>query len=94
MNDNEDGGNIIKFDQVQGDKVAKEESEKLPTGPYVIHDIDDMEWFANGFCIFTTSHIAIMKETPHGATPVLVVPLHRVKAVFSDDEDVQPLLPL
>lgn len=90
-NDNEDGGNVIQFGQVKG---GKPEDEKLPTGPYTIVDIDGIEWYATGFCIFTTSHIAIMKETPQGATPILVVPLNRVRAVFADDEEPQLQLPV
>lgn len=82
-----DNDNIITFGQVKGGKTEAE-AEKLPTALYTIVDIDDQEWDATGFCIFTTSHIAIMKETPQGATPVLVVPLHRVKAVFIDDDEV------
>lgn len=83
-NDNEDGGNVIQFGQIKGDKPQE---ERLPTADYTVEDIDHNLFHEHGFCIFTTSHIAIMKETPQGATPVLIVPLHRTLAAYIDEDD-------
>lgn len=89
MSDDED--NVFRLVPGGNGQGPKSEEEKLPTAHYTIEDIEGEFFSEVGFCIFTTSHVAIMKETPQGATPVLIVPLHRVKAAYIDDE--QPNLP-
>lgn len=89
----DDDNNVFRFGAVQGGKAAKEEEEKrIPENDYVVVDIDDQEWFASGFLIFTPHHLAIMRDTGEGAVPVLVLPILRVKASelvepeFDEDE--------
>jgi len=56
---------------------------------YIVLDVDGKEHFASGFLLFTSQHVAIMRETAKGALPVLVVPLSRVVAaeLIEDDEE-------
>ena len=59
---------------------------------YAILDIDDQEWQATGFLIFTSQHVCVMSEDENGAAmPVFLIPLNRVKVVelmeFIDDDD-------
>lgn len=85
MNDN-----ISHFGVVQGGKAADSEEDSIPSLPYVLEDIDNNQFFGEGFLIFTSQHVAIMKETTKGAVPAMVVPLNRLKVaeLVEDDEQV------
>lgn len=82
-----DDDNIFSIHQ--GGKAANEE-ETLPQNDYYITDVDDEDYFGTGFCIFTTHHVAIMKDTGKGAIPVVVIPLLRIKSVeLVEDDEVE-----
>jgi len=80
-----DDDNIFHLGTINGGK-GKEEEAKFPSNHYVITDIEDVEWFAEGFLIFTPHHVAIMKTTELGAVPDIVIPIGRVKAAQMCDE--------
>lgn len=69
--------NIIKFGDIQGGKQANE--DEFPKNYYVIIDIDDQEYYAEGYLLFTSQHVCIMKTTNKGPVAALMLPLHRVK---------------
>ena len=54
------------------------EEKKISEHTYAILDINGQEWLTSGFLIFTSHHVAIMRETDEGAVPVFVMPLDRV----------------
>lgn len=82
MNDN-----VIPF------KVADKEP-KLPNNDYLVVDINNEEFDVNGFLVFTTHHIAVMKEVDGNSIPSFVLPLHRLDHVeLIDDEGVDTELP-
>lgn len=83
MNDN-----ITQFGVVNGGKTEETE-DSIPTLPYILEDIDGNQFPAEGFLIFTSQHVAIMRDTGKGAVPVMVVPLNRLKVaeLFEDDEE-------
>lgn len=92
--DNDNGGNI--FSMVNGGKNgAAPVTETLPQNDYAITDMSGDVFFAHGFCIFTTHHVAVMLDDGKGkgAIPVLVVPLTNVKAVELDEDDDEETLP-
>lgn len=62
----------------------------LPQNAYSIIDIDGNEHFAEGFLVFTSQHIAIMRDTGGGnGLPVLVMPLDQVRiAELLEDDDL------
>lgn len=76
---NDDNDNVFRLGSVKGGKDTTAE-ETIPVNDYVIMDLDGTEFFGTGFMIFTSHHIAIMKDNGNGAIPVLVVPIARVKA--------------
>lgn len=86
MNDN-----VLPFGAPKPNKTGDnvETGEKFPENNYVITDIDDEDFFARGFLIFTPHHCAIMNDLGSGAVPVLVVPLIRVKVaeMVTEEED-------
>lgn len=53
-------------------------ADTVPQNDYIIVDVQDNEYFAKGFLLFTPQHVAIMRETENGPIPALVVPLGRV----------------
>jgi hypothetical protein len=70
--------------------VPGSKEQSIPESPYVIVDNEDIEHYGNGFLIFTSHHIAIMKELPGlGALPIALVPIGNVKYAerLEDDED-------
>ncbi len=80
MNDD----NIVKFGSVQGGKS----DEKFPSYPYVIEDIGENEYYAEGYLIFTSHHVCVMEDSDNGPVTAIMVPLDRVKVVGLDkDED-------
>jgi len=72
-----DDDNIFQFGAIAG---GKDDEPKFPSNDYVIIDIEDHEWYATGFLLFTPHHLAIMKTTSFGGIPSLVLPIGRVKA--------------
>lgn len=94
MDDNDEPKNIFKFGTITGGKeVEEQEDTKLPPQhDYMVVDLDDNAFEVNGFLIFTTHHLAIMKNDGDGVIPALVLPFERVKAagltsVFDTNED-------
>lgn len=68
------------------------QKDEIPTSDYVVTSLNGEEFFASGFLVFTSHHIAVMRDTGAGALPVLVVPLTMVSAAElvedNDDEEV------
>lgn len=90
MDDTEEPKNIFKFGTVVDG--GKKEEDAIPQNDYIIIDTDDVEYFVNGFLIFTPHHLAIMTDLGDGPIPALVTPIARVKtavlaSLMSDDED-------
>lgn len=92
--DNED--NIVKFGAIQGGKTetpAKEDD--LPQNTYAITDVDGVTVFCDGFLVFTSHHIAVMKDLgDKGAIPAMVFPLSMVKCaelVEPGEDDTEEL---
>jgi hypothetical protein len=89
MNDN-----VMPFGAIQGGKQDTE--QKLPQNNYVLEDVNGDAYPATGFLIFTTQHVAVMKDTKDGAIPVLVMPLTLLKVAelveeyVGDDEEELP----
>ena len=75
--------NIVQFGQVKGGKS----DEKFPSYPYSILDIDDQDYYTEGYLIFTSHHVCVMTEGDNGPVTALMVPLHRVKLVEIVDAD-------
>lgn len=71
----------------KADNDAVAESDNIPQHSYVIVNHDGEEFSADGFLLFTSQHVAIMRDNGTGALPVLVVPLSEVKfAEIVEDE--------
>lgn len=99
MNDNTQGPEDPKpFRVITGGKSEYVAEQATPTQPaqsdipqnvYVIVDINGDEHFAEGFLLFTSQHIAIMRDTGSGALPILVMPLDKVFSaeLLEDDSD-------
>lgn len=88
MTDETKDDNVFRFGSIQGGKTEDTDADALPINEYVIVTHNGEEHFAEGFLLFTSQHIAVMRETPEGALPVLVVPL--VQVVFAqlvEDDD-------
>lgn len=83
----DDDNNIIKFGSIEGGKSGDKE---FPANPYVIVDIDDIEYDCEGYLIFTTHHVCIMEEgDENGPVTALMIPMSRVKRVFIDDSETE-----
>ena len=80
-----DDTNIFKVIQGGG---TEPKNDKFKANDYQILDIDDEVFSAMGFAIFTSQHVAIMRDDGDGPAPVLIVPLGRVKAVKMIDEEL------
>lgn len=77
--------NVTKLFSVVSDNT--QEADK-PSQSYYIQDIDGEEFVRDGFCVFTSQHVAIMRDQQDGsATPILVIPLARVKIVDLIEDD-------
>jgi hypothetical protein len=90
--DDMDNGNIFRPTIFAGGKEHTESEEphtQFPSNDYVITDMQGFEWYATGFLIFTSHHVAIMKSTGEGtAIPALIIPIGNVKAAeLVEDED-------
>lgn len=76
--------NIVSFGSIQGGR----QEEEFPSNPYVITDIDDNSIFGTGYLIFTNAHVCIMEERGNGPVASVMVPLHRVKVVELNDDEI------
>lgn len=81
-----DDNNIIQFGSISGGKTK---GGAFPTNPYVIYDIDDKDYYAEGYLIFTSHHVCIMEEHDDGPVAGLMVPLSRVRLVTIVDDDYE-----
>ena len=79
-----DDTNIFKVIQGGG----KTDDTKTEVYDYEIEDLDGNVFNALGFLIFTTQHVAIMRDEGSGPIPVLIVPLGLVKAASLVDEEL------
>lgn len=61
------------------DTATPEVESELPNDDYVIVDRDGDEFYGSGFMVFTGQHVAIMRDSPKGPFPVLLLPLDKVK---------------
>lgn len=87
MSDNDD--NVIKFGSHVGGNKTPDAKEEFPAYPYVIVDIDDNEYFYDGYLIFTTHHVCIMEDGGEkGPVTGFMMPMHRVKLVSLVDEEI------
>lgn len=59
--------------------VPTDAKQITPENDYVICTVDGDELYGTGFLVFTSHHIAVMRDIEQGALPVLVVPLDKVK---------------
>lgn len=68
------------------------EEEKLPQNDYCLTNLQDEDYFAHGFLIFTTHHVAVMRDDGKGAIPVLIMPLSnfRVAEIVEESEEDLP----
>lgn len=67
--------NVYQFGKIKGGK----DDNAVPENDYVVVDMDDDEYFAKGFLIFTPHHLAIMQDKGQGPVPTLCLPIGRVK---------------
>lgn len=67
---------------------APESTDGIPQNEYRIVDIEGAEYFHEGFLLFTSQHIAVMRDTEQGALPIFILPLNRLAfaELFEDDE--------
>ena len=72
MNDTTD--NVITL-AVANDKTPE---NTLPFHDYRVVDIEGKTYLASGFLIFTTAHVAVMRDEGNGASPILILPLVRL----------------
>ena len=82
-----DDNNIFRL---VSEQAPAAEDTTVPVYDYFIVDTDGNEHFASGFLLFTSQHIAIMRDTDKGALPVFVIPLGNVKfaELAEDDEEI------
>jgi hypothetical protein len=87
-----DDENVFRFGEIKGGKTEAKD-EGIPVDNYRIIDIDNEEWTATGFLVFTPHHLAVMRDDGKGAIPIIVLPLHRVKAggLVSDEDETEEL---
>jgi len=81
-----DNNNIFKV--MPGGKAANQ-SDQFPTDTYAIVCKNGRELLADGFLIFTSQHVTVMRDKGKGAIPVLLVPLIDIEfaEIVDDDED-------
>jgi hypothetical protein len=66
-------------------------SQEIPVSDYCITDTNGEEFYASGFLLFTSHHVAVMRDTGAGALPVFVMPLGlvHVAEIMEDDEQTE-----
>jgi len=69
---------------------SQEAKPSIPEYDYEILNRDGQSFIHRGFMLFTSQHIAIMRETDVGALPIFVIPLDQVAfaEIIEDDEEV------
>jgi hypothetical protein len=91
--DNND--NVFQLGQVvQGGKAdvpaeTGDPSEIFPVNDYIVTTHTGEEFYATGFLVFTTHHVAVMKPTKETAIPALVVPIQNVLAAELYEDDLE-----
>lgn len=82
-----DNDNVIPFGQVKGGK--SDDENVLPVNEYSLITMENEEYQATGFLIFTPQHVAVMRDDGKGAIPILVMPLIslRVAELIEDDDE-------
>ncbi len=94
MTDDTKDGNVFRFGSIPGGKTDTDtkSTEEIPENRYLITTDNGEEYESTGFLLFTSQHVAVMRDTGAGALPVLVIPLARVMAAeLLEDEDVEEL---
>lgn len=94
MNENETTTDAKVFNLIQGGAQSgpAEVTQTIPQNEYTIVDREGNQYYAEGFALFTSQHIAIMRDTGAGALPILIMPLDRVHVVeLIDDIDEEVL---
>lgn len=87
--DDDETNNVFRFGSVNGGKGGSDAESSIPINDYVLTDVDNQELYATGFLVFTSQHVAVMRDYGKGAIPVLVVPLDRTKyAELVEDDEV------
>lgn len=91
MNDNTEDTTENVFRLVTGGKPEEGPQPgvaSIPQNTYAIIDREGNDYYAEGFALFTSQHIAIMRDTGGGAIPILIMPLDQVRIVelVEDDE--------
>lgn len=90
MSEDNDNDNIVQFGSIKGGKDEDNEAG-VPMHHYQIKDFDDEIHEAYGFIIFTPQHVAVMRDTPEGALPLMIFPLEHVKYAKKIDPNQQEL---
>jgi hypothetical protein len=98
MDNDDKNDNVFQLGQVvQGGKVdipeaTEEPSEVFPVNDYIVTTMTGQEFYATGFLVFTSHHVAIMKPTKETAIPALVIPIQNVLAaeLYEDDDAEEP----
>lgn len=76
MSKDDNDNNVIHIVASNEDKTPA-----VPQYEYRVNYMDGNTSKAAGFLIFTTQHVAIMRDEGEGAVPVLVVPTSMVRSV-------------
>jgi hypothetical protein len=79
--------NVFKILDGGKPQVTPEPTPEISENDYVIVDTSGNEHYATGFLLFTSHHVAIMREQGNGAIPVLVMPLSQVQVAELDEDD-------
>ncbi len=82
-----DNDNIFSIHN--GGKKASGENT-LPVNDYCLIDMTGEEFFGTGFLIFTSHHVAIMRDNGDGAVPVTMMPLANLKVAEIVEEEEAP----
>ncbi len=87
---NQKDAQVIRI--VREDKTTPNKPESdIPQHNYRIVDITGKEYDAFGFLLFTSQHVAIMRDSGEGALPILVFGLDKVQ--YAKILEDQPELP-
>lgn len=79
MSDNDNIFQILPGGKLPGGPEDTSDNDSLPVYDYIIVTNNGDEFPGSGFLIFTSHHVAIMKDNGKGAIPLVVVPLTDVK---------------
>lgn len=73
----------------QGGKATPSDEKELPTNDYEITTKNGNIYYATGFMIFTSQHVAVMQDNGNGAIPVFVTSLDNLDvAELLEDEQI------